>query len=778
MKRVLSYICLVITLFSCQKEAFDCNGGTTRWDGDFVEVELNLRVTDMQGKSTSKLRTSATTNNPYSDEIKNVWFLQLEEDGTIFHRVYVADYNIKTNRHVVNIPACNGTFRFVYIVNSFNSTLCEGANNLTELLALSKPMESEMGCFGSEEEGGTTHYYSTMSGDTTHLFNTTDPYLEVCPVYRNFAWVSVVITEESSKLDYYSGQLCGVQNKSYYLASLDEMESSDQLSAPSTATYNFPIVKFPNDWETTDGKAEFTYYVPVNRRGQTTNEDEKKKPDNAPEGSTYFSMSLIADAPRQGSLYPTVEHRSVYQYKYYLGANTSNDFNLLANHWYITNIKFKSPGHHNHDKRISLTHVIEMPRGDEELSNCYIINPDPTVKESQMYAIPIKERIVDFWTNYSSVTKEATNINEMFESGAWEVIPLWYDCANDPFSAQLNKNKISIGKYNAYGDDVAEHIYIMTKPEFNNYGNLVVAVRDTRNGSNEILWSWHLWLTDYNPYYTPDRQSKPEGDAALANKAYFEQVINGQLHHYRDATSGGSVWGTDGAYETTLIMDRNIGAMGPGGLGYGTNLQGRGALYYQFGRKDPFPGSVAHYLNGGSGAEGGPYFPYAPAPAAIHNSVNAPTTYYYDGGANWTNKQSDATYLWNDKECTSTSQKKKSIFDPSPFLFMLPDRNVWARLVQDNGSRFKNGGGGRYYDEDELSAYYPFGGFRSGGSNQNTGSNANLRQGNTSSYMWNAAASSTTNGYRFYLHTTDVTQYNNNGRTTGQSVRCVQQHLQ
>lgn len=77
-------------------------------------------------------------------------------------------------------------------------------------------------------------------------------------------------------------------------------------------------------------------------------------------------------------------------------------------------------------------------------------------------------------------------------------------------------------------------------------GNAVVAATDE---SGKVLWSWHLWVTDYVPadslYSTP-------------------------------AASNGSVW---------KMMDRNIGALS----NYFEDPESRGLLF-QWGRKDPFPG--------------------------------------------------------------------------------------------------------------------------------------------------------------------------------------------
>ena len=72
-------------------------------------------------------------------------------------------------------------------------------------------------------------------------------------------------------------------------------------------------------------------------------------------------------------------------------------------------------------------------------------------------------------------------------------------------------------------------------------GNAVIAVKDE---SDVILWSWHIWVSDYDPYST--EQIYPSG---------------------------------------AIMMDRNIGALS---VEYGDVLSW--GLFYQQGRKDPFVG--------------------------------------------------------------------------------------------------------------------------------------------------------------------------------------------
>lgn len=87
-------------------------------------------------------------------------------------------------------------------------------------------------------------------------------------------------------------------------------------------------------------------------------------------------------------------------------------------------------------------------------------------------------------------------------------------------------------------------------------GNAVVAVLD---GEGTILWSWHLWVTNYDP----DSNGSDYQEVNLDGNTYY-------------------------------VMNRNLGAFrntvddyGNAETGYRDELVG---LYYQWGRKDPFTG--------------------------------------------------------------------------------------------------------------------------------------------------------------------------------------------
>ncbi len=165
-------------------------------------------------------------------------------------------------------------------------------------------------------------------------------------------------------------------------------------------------------------------------------------------------------------------------------------------------------------------------------------------------------------------------------------------------------------------------------------GNALIAVKD---GTGKILWSWHIWVTD-----------QPEG------------------HTYR--TSEGKVF---------VVMDRCLGSISSV---IGDN---GGALYYQWGRKDPFR------FNGQSLIT-----TFRSTFSNLSEAIASPM--YYPTGEEWVSNQS--TVLW--------SKDRKTIYDPCPAGWRVPGQEVWhgIRTLQDldaNGYGVVFG----FYDSDSF--WYP-----------------------------------------------------------------------
>lgn len=172
----------------------------------------------------------------------------------------------------------------------------------------------------------------------------------------------------------------------------------------------------------------------------------------------------------------------------------------------------------------------------------------------------------------------------------------------------------------------------LIRVEANNEGNALIAAVDLN--SNSILWSWHIWVTDYDPDYI--------GNQVNNNKVVF--------------------------------MDRNLGALNrtPGDI----NAFG---LYYQWGRKDPFPGPAAinlpddsydtKPLYDASGNLIGVTCVEVSQSDNLENSIRNPMILYYNSvyPHNW--YPNGHNNLW-------TNHGEKTPYDPSPDGWKVPESGV------------------------------------------------------------------------------------------------------
>ena len=183
-------------------------------------------------------------------------------------------------------------------------------------------------------------------------------------------------------------------------------------------------------------------------------------------------------------------------------------------------------------------------------------------------------------------------------------------------------------------------------------GNAVIAVYDKTNPNAEdakVLWSWHLWCTP------------------------VPQIIEYTASRY-----------TGNEYK---VMDRNLGATtSTPALG---TTQG---LRYQFGRKDPFSGSLTYdgvktilYDVRSSASE---VESTNDESVTVAKSINTPNILRLRGsmGISWC-ETSDMKYLWGNTETDNyyyPSSTIKTIYDPCPVGYKVPPADVLLVLCKGN----------------------------------------------------------------------------------------------
>ncbi len=328
----------------------------------------------------------------------------------------------------------------------------------------------------------------------------------------------------------------------------------------------------------TSSAVTLSFYLPENARGDGTSSTAANK--TGISGATYIQLFGYTDTEEV-------------TYRMYPGSDVIKNYDLFRNTIYT--VKAGITGINTIDKRVRKTTYPD--------ANSYIVRP------GSYLIIPIAR------VNNSDLGKQLSDITT-----GWTPEVIWRD------NSSLSLSPI------VYGDGRFMRMYVSSGAT----GNALVCIRDA---SRNILWSWHIWITDY----------KPETN----NETY-----NGYT-----------------------FMDRNLGAMSdtPGDVG-------ALGLFYQWGRKDPFAGSSSINSNsvfktlysGRSGSTIYTSYKKSVPSTSVNNlqeAVRRPGTFFYGNSSfTVTDWYSGSGTVHNDTLWGTT----KTIYDPCPYGWKIPPNDAFS----------------------------------------------------------------------------------------------------
>ena len=694
MKRALHIILLGLLTVCCTPlaEIPDQVGDDGR---TLVPVTLNLTVApterpDLAGHDgmTKAVYDPDIDGAAGSDaEIKTILVLQFEDNGAgdkvrVGNQQFFDHWPLAAGENVALVASTMDNVIFVIanvpgeIPMAGGTTLSQflddrGYNELTDLNDLDGD-----GIWYSPNGG--TDKYLRMSGslevDGVALGASIGTSGSMLTLKRNCAKVVVNLKNSSAGGDkiYIDGvRLLDVNSKYYYATNYSGFSDPWDPLKPSRiddVERSFPTEKNPDG--ASAGVAEsYVFYLPPNERGMVTNAAQASKNLYAPVGATRLCVYAHYGSP--------AKHLT---YTYYLGGNLTDDFNLLPNHKYTYDITLAGKGDPATDSRVE--HMDEITFLAD--ANCYMLTPPTGVNQTRTFAIPVRRAAV-FWnepgTNmgvYGAGTADPDVDIPLTESTAWTASMVWND-VKDVNGDPVADGDILVGAsgkgFSPEGvSTVADHQpFIRIRVGAGMKGNALVAVK---NAAGVILWSWHLWVTDYDPYVQMD----PAADT------YIYAVPNGEIHRYADR-SGSTLWAS-GQYVTAFMMDRNLGAEANIGddVSYG--------LYYQYGRKDPFcPGKYNKESYSSS--------------TTIRFSVHSPDYLVVCNYPAWTRPNDDLSnderyrFTWKDPKfdnhAADACESGKSIYDPCPYGWQVPLQQIYFDFNQTNKWEWWTALNGFYY---------------------------------------------------------------------------------
>ena len=295
-----------------------------------------------------------------------------------------------------------------------------------------------------------------------------------------------------------------------------------------------------------DGFKTLVWYMPENYRGQNTGvTTDADRILTATDGmGTYVNLSGYLKSPAECALL---------NYTVMLGNPAANrgNFNVERNSVYT--VKVTIVGHNTADHRIT--------KETFDRSNCAIIIPNSGETGAHTFDI---RKLTEGWR---------TTMPTLGANAPLTAYILWQDKPN-----VLKGSDITLDKVNGL---------LTVKSTANVSGNVVIGLDEQYQGR---LWSWHIWVTNYNP--NPKNGLDGHPYPAGLNVAF--NTTGGKVHRY--GTKFGQTNGNK------VIMDRNLGAVNtyyaaPGTSESALNLQNTFGMFYQWGRKDPLPYVDASTIN-------------------------------------------------------------------------------------------------------------------------------------------------------------------------------------
>lgn len=727
-------------------------------DSEDIVCETVLPETSFK-LSTKAIDDPATAANTV---IKNLWVLQYDGVGDaaklIGTPVYIEDYTVAANRSA-KLVASTSANTIVFLANTFdknlpfqqNSTIAELKKRrfTTQSLSTIVTIDPNTADVGGGTFPNNGDYYQRLNGYVEQVI--TEGSTLSCALGHNACRINVNVTNNTAGTTYpvtlTSADIENVPGCMYFFTNYDGYTSGNNVGKPTSSDINLYELKNYYDvitWTAEEGTSATAknakLYLSPNESGVVAS-------NTNPKLKSLFSPNRATVLKIKGT-YSDGANDIPIRYTFALGEDLISNYQLVPNGDYVYNITLNARGDKTSDGRVAYNSAsgIDYTQATWPLSNCYICNPPAVESASCTYRIPVA-RVDQFWGggNYENEPN-----NCLGQANAWTVSVIWSDM-------EVKADNFVITKNTGNGKDDYFEVSI---PGTTEMGNVVIGIKNSF--SSNWLWSWHLWVTDYCP---DDARYLTQQGAFLAGTDTYH-VTGGDVQRYQAAASG---------TVQKVYMDRSIGAMSIDYVGYG-----KGMLYYQFGRKDPFPGN-ADYWEGGTEKKSDGFVTAANKVAYNATDANQPhnvtysvknPTKFITGAGYWTykDKYNPDTYnpaiVWQDPSASNNGNK--SIFDPSPSGWKVPTTfagtsyNSFIGGIGIANSSLVSGGG---------TLKFPVSGRR----NYSSGS---LEGGGSYGYYRLSSPSSDSYGYVLYIPADGWYPYYNGGvgnRTCGEPVRPVQE---
>ena len=337
-------------------------------------------------------------------------------------------------------------------------------------------------------------------------------------------------------------------------------------------------------------------------------------------------------------------------------------------------------------------------------ANCYIVNDPGYYKLPVVYGNSVKNG-KKTPEPYTSKLAAGSNVLKNFVNAYGEPISdshIYHDCEKTLTDAVLVWQDVKglVTDVKLSGDKKKLLFNVPAGDTFQQ-GNALVAVRDK---AGVILWSWHIWVTDFVPELPPTVVSEydhdqTQRDKAIANLAGEQYTlmgvpigwVDGDIYRHEGRSVKVRFKHTTGAAECFITLNQ---------LPY--VLRTFRAPYFQWGRKDPIMPVSLHTIDLYGDALGrecydvnGNVVPYkkSTSQATVADAIQNPDVSYFTfyagelGGVTHRGWCSEEYYnLWSLNDAKNRIVQKdepvvKTIYDPSPRGYCVPPTNTFTGIT-------------------------------------------------------------------------------------------------
>ena len=442
---------LVLALSSCSDDRFADNADACMvLPGDraaTIEVPLRLHadapsvigkplVNDIVSRADGDAGTPADPEQAAEEAIKNIWVFQFDSIGNqlIAPRYYeVASTEIRK----LNIRLAEGEDSYVYVLaNTCDPDWAKGKDLSTveKFVGYEYPFTEDNVEMGKDE-------YLLMEGNVKETIRKETDLLPIdIHLTRMMAKISFkYVTADAAK---------GLKVTRVIINNMPEKMRMEET--PIEENYpkgDFAVRSVSIDKNLASDEI-YTFYMPANRRGETTNTDAALKNNEAPDKALYVQLFVSSET-----------NGSNFLYTIYLGANDTNDFNVRRNHNY--NIKLNINSESRDDR------VLAAP------ANCYVL----AFNDSIMFDPYNRTEKGGGWV-YSDYVKKGDPDKEFTK-----VEVLWQEV--NVIGDNSKGDRVYLDRYN--------RVHVRSR---STAGNAVIA---GYNAKGDIVWSWHVWVNNEMP---------------------------------------------------------------------------------------------------------------------------------------------------------------------------------------------------------------------------------------------------------------------------------------